>query len=281
MNWFFWILISVVTTAGANIFQRVLMREKDSDPYGTAVVFQFATGFLTGLFALWSGFVLPPIGRYFWNFLGSTFCWGIGSLFLFYAYQALGSSEIAILSAFGSVVTIITSILFLGERFTIEKTVGTVLVLSSILIISRKKGGLSFGKGTIFALIATVLYGLAVTNDAFILRTYNAISYTSVILFLPGFLLIALRPKSVRSFARLTQKKFSKNMALLGIFYSVQAVAYYVALQRGTASQVAPIYKANIILTVLLAMVFLKEKDHKWSKLLSTVLVTIGVLLIK
>lgn len=71
-------------------------------------------------------------------------------------------------------------------------------------------------------------------------------------------------------------------MLFLTIFYSAQAVAYYLALQVGAnASQLAPIYKSNIILTVLLAVIFLKEKENLTRKLSSAALVTIGVLMIK
>lgn len=282
MTWFVWILLSVVMTAGSNIFQRVLMRKKDNDPYGTTVIFQFATALLTGVFALWSGFVMPPVGHYFWNFLLGTILWGGGSLLLFYAYELLGASEITIISAFGSIITIVSSIIFLGETFTIQKTIGTVFILSSIWLIHRKKGAFVLGRGTLYALIASVCYGFAVTNDAFILRTYDAVSYTSVISLFPGLLLLAFRPKSVRSFSRFRDKAFLKNMTFLTVFYSAQAIAYYIALQQGgNASQIAPIYKSNIILTVLLAMAFLKERDNLLLKIGSAVLVTSGILLIR
>lgn len=282
MNWFFWVIVSVVTTAIANILQRVIMRAKDSDPFGTTVIFQFAAGLLTWVFALWKGFVLPPFGLYFWNFVASTLLWGLGSLMLFKAYQTLGSSEIAIISGLGAIVTIITSIFFLGESFNLSKTIGTILILISIFLVNRKKGKFVFGKGTKYALITTLFFGLAVTNDAFILRTYDAVSYTAVALLLPGVLLLVLRPGAIASFQRLRNAKFSKNMLLLSIFYSAQAIAYYVAMQMGAnASQIAPISRANIILTVLLAVIFLKEKENLLLKLISALLVTGGVLLIK
>lgn len=281
MNWFAWAAFSVVTTAVANLLQRAIMRKNDSDAFGTAIIFQFATAILTGIFAMWNGFVLPPIGEYFWNFPAATLLWGLGSLSLFKANQLLESSEIAIISSLGVVVTIVSSLLFLGESFNIAKTVGTVLILSSIFLVTEKKEKFSFKKGTVYALVTALFYGLAVTNDAFILRTYDAVSYTSVISFLPGVLLLALRPRAITTFRRLKDMKFTKNMTSLAIFYSAQAVAYYLALHVGAnASQLAPIYKSNIILTVLLAIVFLKEKERITLKLFSAALVTAGVLLI-
>ncbi len=281
MTWHFWIIISVVATAVANLLQRIVMKGKDSDPLSTAIIFQFAIGLFTGIFAVWKGFVLPPIGLYFWNFLLSTLLWGLGSYFLFKAYQLLGSSEVAIISSLGAIVTIGTSILFLGESFNIPKAIGTVLIISSIIIISKKDGRFSFGQGTVYAIITTIFYGLAVTNDAFILRTYDAVSYTFVMSLLPGFLLLLIRPSVIYKFKKLANPVFGKSMLLLALFYSIQAVAYYVALKNGAnASQISPIYKSNIILTVLLASIFLKEREHIPLKIFSAILVTVGVLLI-
>ncbi len=282
MSWYFWVLFSVITTAIANLLQRILMREKESDPLASAILFQFVTGIITGIFAFWKGFVPFPIGQYFWNFLLSSFLWGFGTFFLFRALQTLGASEVAILSSLGAVVTIVSSIFFLGESFNVQKTIGTILIVSAIFLVNMKKGGFVFGKGTWYAVITAMFYGLAVTNDAYILKTYDAVSYTALISFFPGILLLALKPRAIYAFKQLKNLRFFKNMLLLSLFYSAQAIAYYVALEVGVAaSQLAIIYKSNIILTVILATIFLREKERIIGKLFAAFLVTAGVLMIK
>lgn len=282
MNWFVWVVISIVTTAVSNLLTRVIMREKDSNPYATTVIFQFAVTLLTFIFALWYGFVIPPITTYFWNFVVGGILWGLMSLFSFKAYQLLESSEMAIFSAFGSVITIASAILLLNESFNLQKIFGTVLILSSILLVNMRKGKLSFGKGTLFALLSTLCAGLAVTNDAFILKTYDAVSYTSVISLIPGLFLLGFNPGVIKQFKRLRNITYSKNLLFLTIFYSAQSIAYYMALHMGAnASQVAPIYKSNIILTILLAVIFLKEQKNILVKIIAAILVTAGVLLVR
>ena len=282
MNWFIWVLISIITTAVSNLLTRVIMREKDSDPYATTVIFQFAVALLTFLFALWYGFVIPPLHTYFWNFIIGGILWGLMSLFSFKAYQLLESSEMAIFSAFGSIITIASAILLLNESFNLQKIFGTVLILSSILLVNIRKGKFSFGKGAIYALLSTLCAGLAVTNDAFILKTYDAVSYTSVISLIPGLFLLAFNPGVIKQFKRLQNFTYSRNLLFLTIFYSAQSIAYYMALHIGAnASQIAPIYKSNIILTILLAVIFLKEQKHMLVKIFAAILVTAGVLLVR
>lgn len=176
--------------------------------------------------------------------------------------------------------------IFLGESFNVQKTIGTILIVSAIFLVNMKKGGFVFGKGTWYAVITAMFYGLAVTNDAYILKTYDAVSYTVLISFFPGILLLALKPRAIYAFKQLKNLRFFKNMLLLSLFYSAQAIAYYVALEVGVAaSQLAIIYKSNIILTVILATIFLREKERIKEriigKLFAAFLVTAGVLMIK
>lgn len=48
----------------------------------------------------------------------------------------------------------------------------------------------------------------------------------------------------------------------------------------GPASQIAPINQAQVIVTVLLAIIVLKERDHLFRKVIAAILVTIGVILL-
>jgi len=43
----------------------------------------------------------------------------------------------------------------------------------------------------------------------------------------------------------------------------------------------APLYRAEIILTVILAVIFLKEKDNLKIKILSAIIAALGVVLIR
>lgn len=81
-------------------------------------------------------------------------------------------------------------------------------------------------------------------------------------------------------------KKIDKNslifLILSGIATGASWICYYKALQDGLASIVVPIDKLSILVTILFAYVFLKEKLSKKS-LLGLILIVVGtlVLLIK
>lgn len=70
-------------------------------------------------------------------------------------------------------------------------------------------------------------------------------------------------------------------MVPMSFFTAGQAIAYYFALAKGPASQIAPIGQSQVILTIILAAIILKEKDNLLRKILAGILVTIGVILLK
>jgi uncharacterized membrane protein len=126
-------------------------------------------------------------------------------------------------------------------------------------------------------------YGLAVTNDAFILKhTTNVYSYTAFSFLLPGIFLFIVRPKVITKFGFLRQPVVLRNMLFMTLFYSIAAIAFFSALGAGAnASQLGPINQSSVVLTVLLAAILLKERDQLGKKLLSAFLVFIGVMLLK
>ncbi|MEK9196479.1 MAG: GRP family sugar transporter, partial [Patescibacteria group bacterium] len=70
------------------------------------------------------------------------------------------------------------------------------------------------------------------------------------------------------------------RMLLLGLFFSVGSVALLTAYNRGDVSAVAPINQTSIVITTLLAVIFLKERDHLPKKILAAMICFIGALLI-
>jgi len=73
-----------------------------------------------------------------------------------------------------------------------------------------------------------------------------------------------------------------KNLTFFSIFYAIQAITYYVAFERGAgAGQLSAIVKSSIILTVLFAAIMLKERNDLGKKIISAIIMTLGVLLLR
>jgi len=68
-------------------------------------------------------------------------------------------------------------------------------------------------------------------------------------------------------------------LVLSGIATGLSWLFYFRALQLGNASQVAPIDKLSLVMTIILAAFFLKEKVT-WSIFLGGILMALGAILI-
>lgn len=279
MTWLTLALIGILSVSVANLFQKLAMKKEESDPVISTIAFQFITAIFAFIFSGIEGFKLPPVSLIFPNFLISTVFYGFGTLLIFKAIKEIEASEMAILVGASSIATIATAFLFLGERLSLLQFLGVLLILSSVVIAEFKRNSFKLNKGAVYALLGNVLYGLAVTNDTFILKSYDAISYTAIMLLLPGLLISIIYPLKFMSLIKNLKSHLSLNLGIFSFLYGIQAVTYYLALQTGAlASQISIIFKSEIILTIILATIFLKERKNLIIKIIAAILVTVGVI---
>ncbi len=258
------------------------MKDKDSDSFSYALMYQLICAVLITLFVLTRGFILPPFGPIWVNIILSTVLYAAFPVFLFKALKTTEASEVVVVLASGVLWTIVVALLFLGESLSLNIIIGTAVILSAIVFLSYKKGSFGFDRGHVYALVATACSGVAFANDTYILRQADAFSYTAISFTLVTVALLLFRPKTIFKFKPFLNLKTSSEMILMSAFYAIFTVAIYLAYQNGgTASQLGPILQSRVVVTVLLAALFLGEKDSLIKKIVSAILVSGGVLLIR
>ena len=282
MSWPILACISIITVSVAGILERVLMKNEQSNPIGYAILFQLILGSISLVFAVVFGkFALPSVSIPWYQFIISSVLWAASTVFTFQAVKTLTAGEVTILSASGAIISILLGIIFLREVLTVPLLIGTVLILLAIWIINTEHVSFSSKRGIIFALLAALCAGIAVVNDASILKHYEAFSYTAIMSFLPGILLICCFPKELVKTVRTIHRNVIFMMVIFCLFYAIQAITYYLAFQYGApVSQLSPLTKSSIVLTVILAAVFLKEKSNLPKKIIAAILVTVGAILL-
>ncbi len=282
MNWFLLSIVSVIAFATSNLLQRVLMKDEKSNVVAYSVAFQLICAVLIGLFALGRGFIMPPIQELWFNFVLTTVLYAAGTLFLFRALQNIEASEAAVIISSRALWTIVVALIFLGESLDLTKTIGVILVLGSIALVSLKRKTIRFNKGILYVLGAAFCYGVAFANDTFILRQSEVFSYTTLAFLFPGLLTLAIKPRILPEIKKLLNIPALFKMVLLCLLYSTAVITIYLAYQQGgTASQLAPISQSVVILTVLLATIFLNERSQLARKFAAAIMVIIGVLLLR
>lgn len=279
MAWYILAAINVISISVGTLFQKLSMTEDTSDPVAASIIFQFLLGFITLLYALIQGFHLPSLFL-LPLFIVSGSLYAIGTIAYFKAYKFIGASEVTVLGGVGVIMTIIASFVFLHDKLTLLQILGVLLILSAVVVVNFMKHQFKRNTGALLALLGTTAYGLAVVNDSYIIRHYDAVSYIPLISFVPGMLLLLRYIRRIRSIIR-TVRSIDINLIIFIILYAIQAISFYSALQAGAlVLQISAISRASIILTVILATLFLKEREHILLKIIAAILTTTGVLLV-
>lgn len=281
MNWLVFALLSVIGFSLANLFRKIVMKDDKTDAIASAIVFQFLAGVLIGIFALYKGFIIPPFAQYPMNFFLAGFLWALAAFLEFKAFHYLEASEAVIISTLQAVVVIVAAHFFLKEIFTLQMIIGTLLILTGVIGISKRQKKMTFNRGIAYILGFCFFGGLGVVNDTFMVKHVNAMSYLSIGFLLPVIFLMLLRPASIGKIREVFHFTNFKRLFFLTLFYTFGSVVFVYAILNGAqVSQLSPISNASIILTVLLATIFLGERDHLVRKCISTILVFVGVLLL-
>ncbi len=280
MHWLIFAGISVLAYSGATLFQRLAMKEESSDPVTSSIIFQFLLGIGSTAIALIWGFKMPP--SHLWpNLLAAGALYASGSVLFFRSIKMIEASELAILGGFGTLVTIIVAFFFLSERLTGIQWIGAVLILIAIVLVKFERRNFRYNKGVLYALLGTSCYGLAIVFDGYNLKFYDAISYLPVMSFIPGVLLLLAFPRHVPKIISQV-RTININLVIYSLLYVISAETFYLPIQQGTlVSQMSSVGRVSIILTVILAMIFLKERSHLGKKLIGAILATLGIVLIR
>lgn len=247
-----------------------------------SIVFQITVGIITAIYAFLNGFRIPDLVPIFPNLVLMTFLYGAGNVFVFNALKLTEASQFTILFASRSLWTIFAAILFLGESFSLKQVIGTILIISSIVIVSWRKQQFKLSKGELYAILAALAFGLAFANDAFIIRNFDVSSYLVLAFIIPALGVWAVYPKSISKMKPLFEKKTLPKLIVLAVFYTISAIVIFLAYQVGrNAAQIAPLNQTTIIITVIFAVIFLNEKTDILRKLVGAAVSLIGVILLK
>lgn len=280
MNWYIFAAISILSISIANLFQRIAMKKVASDPIVSAIVFQFLVTFVTAVFAIFRGFKMPELSQWPYFLVASIF-YAYGTLFIFKAIKTIEASELSIVAGIGSFATIISAFIFLGERLKLIQLLGVGLTIIAVVIINKVKNKVKVDRGLLFALTGNSLYGLAITVDTYILKSYDAISYTPIISLVPGIILCLIYFPKIKSLANNLKQSLDINLGIYSLLYGIQAVTYFLAIENGAlASQISSIFKIEIVLTVIFGAVLLKERKNLVIKIIGLVFAIGGAILI-
>lgn len=284
MTWFTLAVLSVAFFSLATIAQRLMMKDDDSDPTAFMIVFQFlVTVVIIGYF-LFTRLTIPSLLPVLPNLLLNGVLIAVASLSMFKALKLIEAAEFTIIGTSSTFWGLITASIFLKETVTLEKIIGTILIIMGVIIVTARKnrGAIGFQKGHLYSLMSASAFGIAFTNEVFIVGQIGVMQNLLIGFFLPGFIILMLYPKSINKMKLLLKPKNLTKMTVFSMLYLFGAIAIFAAYKvGGEVSKIYPIGKAEVIFTAILGALLLKEYDHPVRKVLGVLTTFAGVLLLR
>lgn len=281
MSWQLITAISVFSLSLSVILQRLLLHKDKIDPFAYVVTFQAIVGILLTSFALFYGFHLPGIEGLLLPAIISVVCFGVGHIAYAKTLQHVEASVFSILFATQAVWIMLLGILLFHESLTPLQIVGSLLIFVGVCFTIKNPRSLSLDKGTLLGLLTGFIFGIAITAWSYVGRHTDGLSWAAISFLAVSLVALLIRPQSVKKMKPLFTKRVLKRLLLLGVFYGIGSLTMLFAYQLGTFTVVSPIRQTGIIVTTLLALLFLsQERNRVGRKLLAAMICSIGVILV-
>lgn len=190
---------------------------------------------------------------------------GTGNLTLYQALRMGGEASVVFpLTGMYPLVTLILARLLLKERLNRVQGLGIALALVAIYLFSAQQSSRGFtGWRDLFSpwmaygLLTLLLFGMSCITQKFTTRYIS--DELSTVFFTVGFIPLALVIWVVGSPPwNLSAKDWVVGIAV-GLLMAIGTLALFAAMRRGKASIVTPLTALYPLVTVILAVVFLKE----------------------
>jgi uncharacterized membrane protein len=195
------------------------------------------------------------------------------------ARKHLPVSTYSIINQFTTIFLIAIGLVIFKEPLVTTKLVGAGLILLANILLVYKRDGVKINRNIWVAILATLVFSVAISVDIGISKQFNLPFYIMLTLIIPAvmvFFVERIKTKEVVD----EYKSKSKNWYLitgvswgLAIFFSLRSFNF------GNVTTIVPLQATAVLLNVLMAYLFLGEREERLKKIIAAGLVIVGVYL--
>ncbi len=284
MSWQLLTGLSVLLYSINGLLHRVLMKDSKSDPHAQAFMFTCLVGIFGYMIAIYNGGIKSYISTaQLPSFLLIAALITIGSVYAFKGYKSIDASEHTILLTSSKLWSLIGAVLLLGEVITTHKFGGALLIIVGVIIAEWRKHKFQLNIGAGYVLLAALSYAGGEVLSFLTLRNFDSTAFLIYGSILSAIMLAVTNPSLFTHLPFYTKPRNLANIIVVSVNDTLATLFLFNAYQLGrNALQIGPIMATQTIVTVLLAYLFLREKDHMPQKIVGALLAVGGtVLLIK
>lgn len=273
-----WLALTIVAGLSSNLFNTILRRTLRNGHDATAYAWWFELIRATVFFGLlfWDyAFVYTPANLFWLLVLGLSEVVAVYTFMLMHATTELSVSSV--IMRLRSIWVVILAYIFLGERLTLAQYTGVLTILLGALLLRQVKPVRvdSNFRNVLGFTIASAISTVVMKHTS----TYASGSLINFAFSLPAVILLPCLMHNYRP--RLLSHLPILRSTLAVAFFNILTMAALVsALKLGNASQVMGTLQGVTMLTVVIGIFFLNERDHIPRKLIAATITTVGIILL-
>lgn len=246
------------------------------------VLLELFTGLFAIVMSIFFKYTFPSDIKVYITLFVVTIIYAVTDRLNIEARYGLSPSNFSMLKQLSTVFLVIFGLVFLKEQLIFKKILGAIIiVISNVMLAVNKDGKFEFNKYFIFCLISNFLFAVAMFINVNISSKFNIGIYTLITVFIPS---IIIKLFSKLSFKDLEEEfnLYNKPLFILVSFaWCMMLISSVKAYEYGSISVVAPLLTLTALTNTIYEFVVDKDKKRFYYKLVISILILIGVILIK
>ncbi len=246
------------------------------------VLLELFTGLFAIVMSIFFKYTFPSDIKVYITLFVVTIIYAVTDRLNIEARYGLSPSNFSMLKQLSTVFLVIFGLVFLREQLAFKKILGAIIiVVSNVMLAVNKDGKFEFNKYFIFCLISNFLFAVAMFINVNISSMFNIGIYTLITVFIPSII--------IKLFSRLSFKDleeefnlYNKPLFILVSFaWCMMLISSVKAYEYGSISVVAPLLTLTALTNTIYEFIVDKDKKRFYYKLVISILILIGVILIK
>lgn len=281
MKYMIWVICYLVF---ALIFSQGLKKVNRTMKNASAltVLLELFTGLFAIVMSIFFKYKFPSDIKVYITLFVVTIIYAVTDRLNIEARYGLSPSNFSMLKQLSTVFLVIFGLVFLKEQLVFKKILGAIIiVVSNVMLAVNKDGKFEFNKYFIFCLISNFLFAVAMFINVNISSMFNIGIYTLITVFIPSII--------IKLFSRLSFKDleeefnlYNKPLFILVSFaWCMMLISSVKAYEYGSISVVAPLLTLTALTNTIYEFIVDKDKKRFYYKLVISILILIGVILIK
>lgn len=193
--------------------------------------------------------------------ISTTLLW----IFYFKALDTGDVSKVTPIDKTSIVITLILSMIFLHEKITIIKVISIIFILiGTLFAVNKKTTNEKDNKWILYSILTAIFTSTTTIISKIGLNDIDSVLATfirTVIVFMILMFIVIIKKKYV--YLKDISKKSLRYVIYSGITNTLSWLFYFASLKDGETSIVFTIEKLSIVVTILLSVIFLKEKLNR------------------